>query len=463
MPELTFDRLDGIAVLCAAMSQQDVGPDRPLCGSVLPDGQRVQICRPPAVPAGTVSLTIRRPNSFAPSLSMLAQGGLFAGTDAAQLRAHPADAELVELHRAKDWPRFLALAVRAHKTIMASGDTGSGKTTVAKALIQEIPEHERLVTIEDTAEFNLSRRNVASLFYSKGDQGLARVRSEDLIEAALRMRPDRVLMQELRDGAAFSFIRGIAAGHPGSITTLHAGSAAGAFDALRLMVKQHDAGKHLADADVRTFLRQLVDVVVHCDEASRRLPHHQRGLFRSGGQVRRRPLPRPRGRVEAPMSRLRWHCCSNGRCPPRIARGSSLRRDPGAVVGHGLGHLPRRHRPDGAAPWVPVRGLVALPGLLRPRPSRGRVLAQALGGLAIGVPLLLVVAGIARKGLPGDRRALHGETEWAGMRELRENELLAGSGGLYVGKLGCSRTSASAARSTSPATRRPAPARASAS
>ncbi len=264
VPELTFDRLDGIAVLCAAMSQQDVGPDRPLCGSVLPDGQRVQICRPPAVPAGTISLTIRRPNTFAPSLSMLAAGGLFAGTDAAQLRTHSDDAELLELHRTKDWPRFLALAVRAHKTILASGDTGSGKTTLSKALIQEIPLDERLVTIEDTAEFNLTRRNVVSLFYSKGDQGLARVRSEDLIEAALRMRPDRVLMQELRDGAAFSFIRGVAAGHPGSITTLHAGSAAGAFDALRLMVKQHDAGKHLADADVRTFLRQLVDVVVHC-------------------------------------------------------------------------------------------------------------------------------------------------------------------------------------------------------
>ena len=264
MPELTFDRLDGITVLCAAMSQQDVGPDRPLCGSVLPDGQRVQICRPPAVAAGTVSLTIRRPNSFAPSLAVLADGGLFARTEGVQHRTHPADVELGELHQANDWRRFFALAVRARKTILVSGDTGSGKTTVAKALIQEIPDGERLVTIEDTAEFNLARRNVVPLFYSKGDQGLARVRSEDLIEAALRMRPDRVLMQELRDGAAFSFIRGVAAGHPGSITTLHAGSAPGAFDALRLMVKQHDAGKHLADADVRAFLRQLVDVVIHC-------------------------------------------------------------------------------------------------------------------------------------------------------------------------------------------------------
>ncbi|WP_239479506.1 P-type DNA transfer ATPase VirB11 [Lichenicola cladoniae] len=266
VPELTFDRLDGIAVLCAAMSSQDVGPDRPLCGSMLPDGQRVQICRPPAVEAGTVSLTIRRPNSFSPSLAVLESGGLFAHTMDAQRRPHPADDELCELHRARDWRRFFALAVRSRKTMLASGDTGSGKTTVAKALIQEIPDDERLVTIEDAAEFNLARRNVVPLFYSKGDQGLAKVRSEELIEAALRMRPDRVLMQELRDGAAFSFIRGVAAGHPGSITTLHAGSAAGAFDALRLMVKQHEAGRHLADPDVRAFLRQLVDVVIHCEK-----------------------------------------------------------------------------------------------------------------------------------------------------------------------------------------------------
>ncbi len=267
LPELDYDRLDGIATLCAAMSQQDVGPDRPLCASVLPDGQRVQICRPPAVAAGTISLTIRRPSSFAPSLGALAAAGLFSNTDVAQLRAHPLDAELAELHRARDWTRFFPLAVRARKTIITTGDTGSGKTTVAKALVQEIALDERLVTIEDTAEFiGLPHRNLVSLFYSKGDQGVARTRSEDLIEAALRMRPDRVLMQELRDGAAFTFIRSIAAGHPGSITTCHAKNAAGAFDALRLMVKQHDAGKHLADADVRVLLRQLVDVVAHCEK-----------------------------------------------------------------------------------------------------------------------------------------------------------------------------------------------------
>ena len=270
MPTLTYHRLDAIATLCAAMSQQDVGPDRPLCASTLPDGQRVQICRPPAVAAGTISLTIRRPSSFAPTIERLADTGLFDRTHAVGAHPGPHDDELIALHRASDWRRFFPLAVRAKKTVIATGDTGSGKTTFAKALIQAIPLQERLITIEDAAEFiGLPQRNVVSLFYSKGDQGIARVRSEDLIEAALRMRPDRVLMQELRDGAAFTFMRGIAAGHPGSITTCHAGSAAGAFDALRLMIKQHDAGRHLADADVRTLLHQLVDVVAHCQRDDR--------------------------------------------------------------------------------------------------------------------------------------------------------------------------------------------------
>jgi len=265
VPELGFERLDAVATLCAALSQQDVGPERPLCAAVLPDGQRVQICRPPAVAAGTLSLTIRRPSGFVPTIAGLAAGGLFARTERAARRVHPRDAELMELHRARDWERFFPLAVRARKTIVATGDTGSGKTTFAKALIQAIPPDERLITIEDTAEFiGLPQRNRVALFYSKGGQGLARVSPEDLIEAALRMRPDRVLMQELRDGAAFTFLRAVAAGHPGSITTCHAGGAVDAFDALRLMVKQHDAGRYLADADVRAFLRQRIDVIAHC-------------------------------------------------------------------------------------------------------------------------------------------------------------------------------------------------------
>ena len=242
------------------MTSQDVGPDIPLCATMLPDGQRVQICRPPAVAPNLISITIRRPASFSPTVAKLAEGGLF--------KVRPDQGALVDYLTTTYGERaaFLPAAVLARKNILIAGRTGSGKTTLAMALIAAIPLDERLVTIEDTPEWEkLPHRNRVALYYSKGDQGMSRVSSEDLLVASLRLRPDRVLMQELRDGAAFSYLRGVVAGHPGSITTLHAGSAMAAFDALRLMVRQNQAGSTLDDADVRDLLKQFVDVVVHCE------------------------------------------------------------------------------------------------------------------------------------------------------------------------------------------------------
>jgi len=255
---LAFDDLDAIATLAAAITSQDVGPDQPLCATALPDGQRMQICREPAVAPGLVSITIRRPSSFVPTVPHLAKGGLFDPKPVRKARADQL-AAAYGTHAA-----FLPSAVEARKNIIIAGATGSGKTTLARALMDAIPKHERLVTIEDTPEWTLTHSNRVSLYYSRGDQGVARVRSEDLLVASLRMRPDRVLMQELRDGAAFDYLRGVVAGHPGSITTLHAGSAAGAFDAIRLMIRQNAAGATLSDKDVHDLLRTHIDVVVHC-------------------------------------------------------------------------------------------------------------------------------------------------------------------------------------------------------
>ena len=261
-PSLDFGALDSIATLAAAMTNQDVGPDHPLCATALPEGQRVQICRPPAVSPGLVSITIRRPSSFRPSLDTLEGKGLFRQVTGNERR----DASMTGAYHTSAPRAFLSAAVLARKNILICGATGSGKTTLARALIEEIPRGERLITIEDTPEWEaIPQQNRVALFYSKGDQGAAQVHSEDLLEASLRMRPDRVLMQELRDGAAFAYLRGVVAGHPGSITTLHAQSAAGAFDALRLMVRQHPAGATLADADVQSLLSHMIDVVVHCE------------------------------------------------------------------------------------------------------------------------------------------------------------------------------------------------------
>lgn len=259
MGGLTFDRLRDIAKLSAAYTQQDVGQDKPLCATTLPDGQRMQICLPPAVEPGTVSLTIRCPSSWEPTLETLSGKGMFE-------RAHSAIGaadDLETLWAKQDLPAFLREAVRARRNVILCGATGSGKTTVSGALLRCIPPEERIITIEDTAELKAPHGNQVSLFYSKGEQGAARVTVEELLHSSLRMRPDRVILQELRDGSAFTYLRAVVAGHPGSITTCHADTAAGAFDALRLMVRENPHGATLSDADVRDLLYRMVDVVAH--------------------------------------------------------------------------------------------------------------------------------------------------------------------------------------------------------
>ena len=122
---------------------------------------------------------------------------------------------------------------------------------------------ERLITIEDARELVLDRHpNHVRLFYSKDDQGRARVTPKQLLESCLRMRPDRVLLAELRSEEAFDYLRNVNSGHPGSITSVHAASAELAFEQLVLLVKQSRAGAELARRDIKSLLYMLVDVVI---------------------------------------------------------------------------------------------------------------------------------------------------------------------------------------------------------
>lgn len=262
--ELTFDRLMRLARAVASHSHQAIDEARPILSATLPDDERIQIVIPPATTKGTVSITIRKPSSLSLSLSGLDAAGLFAVTAAVDDRSDSPDRRLSQLYRAGNYAAFLKQSVLARKNIIISGATGSGKTTLSKALIQHIPTFERIITIEDTAELVIPQPNHVRLFYSKGEQGLAKIGPKDLLESSLRMRPDRVLLQELRDGTAFYYIRNINSGHPGSITTVHADSAALAFEQLTLLVKESDGGQDLARDDIRSLLKMLVDVVVQC-------------------------------------------------------------------------------------------------------------------------------------------------------------------------------------------------------
>ncbi len=128
-------------------------------------------------------------------------------------------------------------------------------------MIRSIPHEERLITVEDAREIDLSSHpNRVHLLASKGSQGRAKVTTQDLIEACLRLRPERIIVGELRGSEAFSFLRAINTGHPGSISTLHADTPRMALEQLKMMVMQ--AGLGMTPSEITSYIKNVVDIVV---------------------------------------------------------------------------------------------------------------------------------------------------------------------------------------------------------
>jgi type IV secretion system protein VirB11 len=263
LPFADFDWCSRLAKLVANSTQQRIDATAPLLSASLPTGERVQIVMPPATTAGCVAITIRRPADQVWSIEELGRRGIFRSAVQAGRKLDGTEEELGRLLSSSDYEAFMRLAVRSRKNILVSGPTGSGKTTWTKALIREIPSDERLITIEDAKELVLDRHpNHVRLFYSKDDQGVARVTPKQLLESCLRMKPDRILLAELRAEEAFDYLRNVNSGHPGSITSVHATSAELAFEQLVLLVKQNPGGRELARRDIKSLLYLLIDVVI---------------------------------------------------------------------------------------------------------------------------------------------------------------------------------------------------------
>ena len=136
----------------------------------------------------------------------------------------------------------------------------SGKTTFLNALLREVPAAERVILVEDTPEIRLTHANALGLVAVKGEMGEARLSTNDLLQASLRMRPDRIVLGELRGSEAVSFLRAINTGHPGSVSTIHANSPPGALEQLALMVMQTGLG--LSREETIAYARGVIDVIV---------------------------------------------------------------------------------------------------------------------------------------------------------------------------------------------------------
>jgi type IV secretion system protein VirB11 len=253
--ELTLARL---ARQIAALTHQGVSREHPLLAAILPDGSRIQVVAPPAT-RGPLALAIRRQIAASLTLQDYQASDHFAGTRS-ESSGRAADEQLRRLISDRRFADALSLAVRTRKNIIVSGGTSTGKTTFLNALLREILAEERLILIEDTPELVVEHKNSVGLVSVRGELGEAKVTANDLVSASLRMRPDRIIVGELRGPEAFAFLRAINTGHPGSMTSIHADSPESAVEQLVMLVLQ--GGIRLGRDDVRHYVRQSIDLFV---------------------------------------------------------------------------------------------------------------------------------------------------------------------------------------------------------
>nr|WP_298929697.1 P-type DNA transfer ATPase VirB11 [uncultured Erythrobacter sp.] len=246
-PEIDDRLVQRLAEQVARVSHQGINREHPLLGATLPDGARIQFCGPPASRKHWV-MAIRRHRRLDLPLDAYDAGPL---KGEAQISMPDPQQEPIA---------YLRKAIQNRKTILISGGTSTGKTTFLNAMLGEIPREERVVMVEDTPELKFPGENSVGLVAVKGELGEAKVTANELLQAALRLRPDRIVLGELRGEESVSFLRAINTGHPGSFSTIHANSLRGALEQLSLMVMQTGIG--LTRSDTIAYSASVIDVIV---------------------------------------------------------------------------------------------------------------------------------------------------------------------------------------------------------
>jgi len=261
-PALTSEALHGLVRQVAAFSSQGISREHPILTASLPTGERLQAVVPPAT-RGNIAIAIRR--HAASKLKI---------EDFFDKKPHDADRSQERIYFRSDLDSdtasicsSLRSAVLARKNIIVSGGTSTGKTTFLNTLIDEIPLDERLLFIEDTPELQYLHENAVGLLAARGALREAQIDTNDLLTASLRMRPERIILGELRGNEAVTFLRAINTGHPGSMTTIHADTPDGAFEQLAFLSLQ--AGLRLAWPDLLAYIRSTIDISIHLERDHR--------------------------------------------------------------------------------------------------------------------------------------------------------------------------------------------------
>lgn len=261
VPELTTTEIVNIGERVAASTNQFVSPANPLLSAALPTGERIQVILPPAAPeGGTLSIRKQVISNF--SLEDYRDHGSLDHVSVAVGGFSETEQALIDQLSARDIYGFIRTAIVNRVSILISGGTSSGKTTFLNACLKSVDLHERIITLEDTRELFPPQQNAVHLLASRGDQGTANVTIQSLLEASLRMRPDRLFVGEVRGSEAFAFLRAINTGHPGSMSTVHADTPLGAYEQLAMMVMQSGLSAAYPKADLISYIQSVIPIVI---------------------------------------------------------------------------------------------------------------------------------------------------------------------------------------------------------
>jgi type IV secretion system protein VirB11 len=277
-PDISIEWVEMLSTAVARYSKQEINDKKPILSAELPGGERIQLVLPPAVEVGRPSITIRVPDTNIRTMDGYIEQRMFERVlwanpfkpqaTPSEMRAllRRDDQILVEHLERNDVRSFLIDAVRFHKNIAVIGGTGSGKTTLMKTLCEYISPYERILTVEDVRELfkgGSQFRNTVHMLYSKGQQGVANVTPADLLASANRMKPDRVLLAEMRGSEAFDVLKLLTSGNKGLITSYHADNPQLGFERFCLMAMEHPEAKSYDKHDLLRVVQSTMDVILH--------------------------------------------------------------------------------------------------------------------------------------------------------------------------------------------------------
>ncbi len=271
---ITYDYLTEIANLVASNMSSVLDRDSPILSATLPSNERVEIVIPPACDKNQFVFSFRKPAAKHFSLEDYLAQDYFELINKAHLadKINEDNDKLKQYIKNEQWGLFFPLLVSSKKNVMVAGAVGSGKTHFINALLNMIPIDERIITIENAREVlsqeHDKKRNIVNLLSREKVKNITEIKNSELLKSCLRLRPDRILVSEIRGEDAFDFLNSLHMGLTGSMTSIHANDTKDVYTRLANMLSMSELTNGLSKDDITDYCRASLDVILFCDKTN---------------------------------------------------------------------------------------------------------------------------------------------------------------------------------------------------